>query len=111
MSMVKSAASGSAPDRDWDLIWRGRRSKNTLLWQTVIRRRVPQRHDTDQIIMSSYWQSFRGAVAGGCRRSIGVLMSLNDPQWGRGGKNSGPPDLDELMRNFNQKLGSLFGRK
>ncbi|MEO8441154.1 MAG: FtsH protease activity modulator HflK [Betaproteobacteria bacterium] len=38
-------------------------------------------------------------------------MSLNDPQWGRGGKNSGPPDLDELMRNFNQKIGSLFGRK
>jgi modulator of FtsH protease HflK len=61
--------------------------------------------------MSSYWQSFRGGVAERCRRSIGVLMSLNDPQWGRGGKNSGPPDLDELMRNFNQKIGSLFGRK
>ena len=29
-----------------------------------------------------------------------------------GSKNSsGPPDLDELMRNFNQKIGSLFGRK
>ncbi|MDB5808709.1 MAG: hflK [Betaproteobacteria bacterium] len=61
--------------------------------------------------MSSYWQSFRGGFVGRWRRSIGVLMSLNDPQWGRGGKNSGPPDLDELMRNFNQKLGSLFGRK
>ena len=45
-------------------------------------------------------------------RLAGVLMSLNDPQWGRrGGGNQGPPDLDELMRNFNQKLGSLFGRK
>jgi membrane protease subunit HflK len=44
---------------------------------------------------------------------MGVMMSLNDPQWGRGGgnKNSGPPDLDELMRNFNQKISSLFGRK
>jgi len=48
-------------------------------------------------------------------RLTGALMSLNDPQWGRrgggGGGNQGPPDLDELMRNFNRKLGSLFGRK
>jgi membrane protease subunit HflK len=43
---------------------------------------------------------------------LGALMSLNDPQWGKGGgKNQGPPDLDELMRNFNQKIGALFGRK
>ncbi len=41
----------------------------------------------------------------------GVLMSLNDPQWGRRGGNQGPPDLDELVRNFKQKLGSLFGGK
>ena len=63
--------------------------------------------------MSTYWQSFRGGIAGRWRRLAGyVLMSLNDPQWGRGNKNSsGPPDLDELMRNFNQKIGSLFGRK
>ena len=63
--------------------------------------------------MVTYWQSFRGFIAGRWQRFIGVLMSLNDPQWGRGGggKNQGPPDLDELMRNFNQKIGSLFGRK
>lgn len=63
--------------------------------------------------MIIYLQSFRGFVAGRWRRFIGVLMSLNDPQWGRGGggKNQGPPDLDELMRNFNQKIGALFGRK
>jgi membrane protease subunit HflK len=37
-------------------------------------------------------------------------MSLNDPQWGkRGGGNAGPPDLDEMWRNFNQKLNGLFG--
>jgi len=37
-------------------------------------------------------------------------MSLNDPQWGkRGGGKEGPPDLDEMWRNFNQKLHSLFG--
>ena len=39
-------------------------------------------------------------------------MSMNDPQWGkRGGKNEGPPDLDEILRKFNQKLSSLFGKK
>ncbi len=43
-------------------------------------------------------------------------MSLNDPNWGRGGGNrgpgggnQGPPDLDELWRTFNRKLNDLFG--
>jgi membrane protease subunit HflK len=48
---------------------------------------------------------------------------LNDPNWGRGsrgpdgsrggpgGGNQGPPDLDELWRNFNRRLGELFGRR
>ena len=39
-------------------------------------------------------------------------MSLNDPNWGRRpGGNQGPPDLEELWRNFNRKLESLFGRR
>ena len=47
-------------------------------------------------------------------------MSLNDPNWGRGGSrgpqgpgggNQGPPDLDELWRNFNRRLGEIFGRR
>ncbi len=40
-------------------------------------------------------------------------MSLNDPQWGNkgGGNNQGPPDLEELWRNFNQKLNGLFGKR
>ena len=41
-------------------------------------------------------------------------MSLNDPNWGRGsrGPGGGPPDLDELWRNFNRKLNDLFsGRR
>jgi membrane protease subunit HflK len=43
---------------------------------------------------------------------LGALMSLNDPQWGkRPGNNQGPPDLDEVWRNFNKKLGGLFGRR
>ncbi|HUQ24280.1 MAG TPA: protease modulator HflK, partial [Burkholderiales bacterium] len=45
---------------------------------------------------------------------------MNDPNWGRGGSrgpqgpgggNQGPPDLDELWRNFNRRLGELFGRR
>jgi membrane protease subunit HflK len=35
-------------------------------------------------------------------------MAGNDPGWGgRGG--DGPPDLDEMMRNFSRKLNNLFG--
>lgn len=56
--------------------------------------------------------------------SIGVLMSLNDPNWGGGsrneepgssgekrpGQNQGPPDLEEIWRDFNRKLGGLFNK-
>ncbi len=45
-------------------------------------------------------------------------MSLNDPNWGRGGGNrgpgggnQGPPDLDEMWRNFNRRLQDLFGKR
>jgi len=45
-------------------------------------------------------------------------MSLNDPQWGKrsggggsgGGGNDGPPDLDQIIKKFNQKLAGLFGK-
>ena len=53
----------------------------------------------------------RAFVAEQLRRVLGRLMAINDPQWGRRGGNQGPPDLDELVRNFNQKIGALFGRK
>ena len=33
----------------------------------------------------------------------------NDPQWGRKRNGSGPPDLDEMLRNVNKKLNDLFG--
>jgi membrane protease subunit HflK len=51
-------------------------------------------------------------------------MSLNDPQWGRGGGSGdpgdgsrqrrpngqeGPPDLEELWRELNRRLSGLFG--
>ncbi len=58
-------------------------------------------------------------------------MSLNDPQWGRGGgsggsnndgerepprrpqrpNSDGPPDLEELWRDFNRRLNGLFGER
>lgn len=38
-------------------------------------------------------------------------MGLNDPQWGRKKGGSGPPDLDELLRNVSKKLNDLFGGK
>lgn len=50
-------------------------------------------------------------------------MSLNDPQWGNrgndsgggnnGGKrpNQGPPDLEELWRDLNRRLSGLFDKK
>lgn len=60
-------------------------------------------------------------------------MSMNDPDWGRnssgsqnndepprpqdndhrrpGGRQDGPPDLDELWRDFNNRLNRLFGKK
>jgi membrane protease subunit HflK len=37
-------------------------------------------------------------------------MALNDPNWGKR-NNDGPPDLDELWRRFNRKLGGMFGSK
>ncbi|RTZ41074.1 FtsH protease activity modulator HflK [Candidimonas sp. SYP-B2681] len=54
-------------------------------------------------------------------RQISKIFNLNDPGWGRGNNNGsepprrpkgdGPPDLDEVWRDFNNRLGSLFGRK
>jgi membrane protease subunit HflK len=52
-------------------------------------------------------------------------MSLNDPRWGhdqqpggerkaqqnKGSGNDGPPDLDQLWRDFNQRLNRLFGKR
>ncbi|OLL30556.1 HflK protein [Burkholderia sp. SRS-W-2-2016] len=56
-----------------------------------------------------------------------ALLSLNDPRWGRGDGNGdrqrpndpkrpgrdgeGPPDLDEMWRDFNRRLSRMFGRK
>ncbi|MDD0809738.1 FtsH protease activity modulator HflK [Curvibacter sp. RS43] len=66
------------------------------------------------------WTSVSGRIRG--------MFNLNDPRWGRGDDSSGergrpekdsrepnkgqgaqPPDLDELWRDLNRKLGKLFG--
>ena len=75
---------------------------------------------------------------GRLRQRAQGMFNLNDPRWGRDedkassddssrpetprddrqppkppnrpqGANQGPPDLDELWRDFNRKLGNLFG--
>ena len=49
-------------------------------------------------------------------------MSLNDPQWGNrgsgndsggGGKrpNQGPPDLEEMWSDLNERLSGMFGKR
>ena len=38
-------------------------------------------------------------------------MGLNDPQWGKNKGDSGPPDLDEVLRNVNKKINNIFGSK
>ncbi|ARP94704.1 FtsH protease activity modulator HflK [Bordetella genomosp. 13] len=55
-------------------------------------------------------------------RRITKIFNLNDPGWGRGNNNGnepprrprnedGPPDLDEVWRDFNNRIGALFGRR
>jgi membrane protease subunit HflK len=60
--------------------------------------------------MLAYLRTCRDFVRERSLRLLGVLMSLNDPQWGRR-PGQGPPDLDEIWRDFNRKLNALFGRR
>ncbi len=60
--------------------------------------------------MPAYLKTFGGHVRDVSLRLLGALMSMNDPQWGRR-PNQGPPDLDEILREFNRKLNNLFGRR
>lgn len=63
-------------------------------------------------------------MLGSIIRKIGLKFSLNDPRWGRGQQGNeqetnqdgkkpadGPPDLDQLWRDFNQRLNRLFGKQ
>ena len=60
------------------------------------------------------WLRQRAGLAGNPTSGVSE-MSLNDPQWGKrgsggGGGNDGPPDLDQIIRKFSQKLAGLFGQ-
>jgi len=54
-------------------------------------------------------------------KKMGAIFSLNDPKWGKGSGNdnegnkpstpNGPPDLEDLWKDFNQKLNAMFGGK
>lgn len=56
-------------------------------------------------------------------KKLGLKFSLNDPRWGRGSQDDdqqnqgnrrppeGPPDLDQLWRDFNQRLNRIFGNR
>jgi membrane protease subunit HflK len=57
-------------------------------------------------------------------KRLGVKLSLNDPRWGhdpkagrkaeenkRPANNDGPPDLDQLWRDFNQRLNRIFNKR
>ena len=60
--------------------------------------------------MLAYFRTCRDFVRDRSLRLLGILMSLNDPQWGRR-PGQGPPDLEEIWRDFNRKLNALFGRR
>ncbi len=63
--------------------------------------------------MAGLVQSLSDSLRHGAARMLNALMSLNDPQWGKrpSGGNQGPPDLDEVWRNFQKKFGGLFGKR
>jgi membrane protease subunit HflK len=54
-------------------------------------------------------------------KRLGLKLSLNDPRWGKDEKpqanegkkpgEGGPPDMEQLWRDFNQRLNGLFGQK
>ncbi len=53
-------------------------------------------------------------------RKVGLSLSLNDPQWGRGSQNDnkdgkkpneGPPDIEQAWRDFTQKLNRFLNGK
>jgi len=58
-------------------------------------------------------------MIGSFLKKIGVTLSLNDPQWGRGSNNNQggkkpsetPPDLEQVWKDLNQRLSRFLGQK
>ncbi len=57
------------------------------------------------------WQARLGAVAQAARALLAGVLRRPQPLLSNGGRNDGPPDLDELWRDFNRKLTGLFNGK
>ncbi|WP_225863678.1 FtsH protease activity modulator HflK [Ideonella benzenivorans] len=55
--------------------------------------------------LTALTQAARALLSGGLARLRGASVVLSN------GRNDGPPDLDELWRDFNRKLSNLFGGK
>lgn len=53
-------------------------------------------------------QAARALISGAARRTLGRAPEASDTLV-LAGRNDGPPDLDELWRDFNRKLSGLFG--
>jgi modulator of FtsH protease HflK len=76
---------------------------------------MSQRHDPMQSFatrLSALAHAARMLLTGSMRALIG--RNAPEPagaQVSQAGRNDGPPDLDELWRDFNRKLGGLFGGK
>ena len=52
-----------------------------------------------------------GALADVAHAAQALMAGLARPLLATGGRGDGPPDLDELWRDFNRKLSGLFGGK
>ena len=61
-----------------------------------------------RMLGSAAMQSLAAKLGG--RRS-GLPAGTTGPMLNNGNRNDGPPDLDELWRDFNRKLSGLFGNK
>jgi membrane protease subunit HflK len=95
------------------------RSPNPQRWQPTTAAELPQPDLENRVnrinlthFMAGLVHSLSDSLRQGVARVLGALMSLNDPNWGkRPGGNQGPPDLEEVWRNFQKKLGALFGKR
>ncbi len=71
--------------------------------------------DQNQPPFALRWQAFSHACSDLLRGTFARRRAAPEAQPGRNdgliynGKNEGPPDLDELWRDFNKKLNGLFG--
>src|SRR5512134_721470 len=106
MSMVEFAGSGRARNRVRGWISSASPSKNLPLPRRHLQKSRTSSPRRTPFPMIGILRTFRDYARDRALRVLGALMSLNDPQWGRR-PNQGPPDLEEIWRDFNRKLNGL----